>query len=91
MVRQRSGGMRSTGVLVAVGVALGVSVVGPAAPQEFRPTLQKINETGSIDLGYRETSPPLSFRDKDGKPAGYSVDLCQHVALALKGWGAISS
>ena len=77
--------MRGKAVLVMVVVTLGVSVVGPAASQEFRPTLQKIKETGTIDLGYRETSPPLSFRDKDGKPAGYSVDLCQQVALALKG------
>ena len=77
--------MRGKAVLVVVVVTLGVSVVGPAASQEFRPTLQKIKETGTIDLGYRETSPPLSFRDKDGKPAGYSVDLCQQVALALKG------
>ena len=77
--------MRGKAVLVMVVVTLGVSVVGPAASQEFRPTLQKIKETGTIDLGYRETSPPLSFRDKDGRPAGYSVDLCQQVAIALKG------
>jgi ABC-type amino acid transport substrate-binding protein len=77
--------MRSRGILVVIVVAFEVSLVGPAGSQEFRPTLQKIKETGSIDLGYRETSPPLSFRDKDGKPTGYAVDLCQQVAVAIKG------
>lgn len=55
----------------------------PAAAQEIRPTLDKIRETGAIRLGYREASRPFSFRGSDGKPAGYSVDLCHHVAAAV--------
>lgn len=34
--------MRSKRILGAVVVVLGVSMVGPAAPQEFRPTLGEI-------------------------------------------------
>src|SRR5262245_5965699 len=60
------------------------SASGLAAAQEIRPTLDKIRETGAIELGYRESSPPFSLLDKDGKPAGYSVDLCQQVAAALR-------
>jgi ABC-type amino acid transport substrate-binding protein len=55
----------------------------PAAAQEIRPTLDKIKETGTILLGYRETSRPFSFVGSDGKPAGYSVDLCERVAAAV--------
>jgi ABC-type amino acid transport substrate-binding protein len=55
----------------------------PAAAQEIRPTLDKIKETGTIQLGYRETSRPFSFVGSDGKPAGYSVDLCERVAAAV--------
>jgi ABC-type amino acid transport substrate-binding protein len=72
---------------LAVALLVAVACSGPAAAalaQETRPTLDKIREQGAIDLGYRETSPPFSFLDKDGKPAGYSVDLCQQVAGALR-------
>jgi ABC-type amino acid transport substrate-binding protein len=61
-----------------------VVLAGPAAAQEIRPTLDKIKESGAISLGHRETSRPFSFVDADGKPAGYSVDLCLQVATAIK-------
>src|SRR5262245_35308128 len=61
-----------------------VALAGPAVAQEIRPTLDKIKETGTIQLGHRETSRPFSFLAKDGKPAGYSVDLCLEVAAALQ-------
>src|SRR5499426_3770248 len=59
-------------------------LAGPAVAQEIRPTLDKIKESGAISLGHRETSRPFSFVDADGKPAGYSVDLCLQVAAAVK-------
>ena len=61
-----------------------LTIGGPATAQEIRPTLDKIKETGAIHLGHRETSRPFSFLGSDGQPAGYSVDLCLHVAGALK-------
>ncbi len=61
-----------------------VAMAGPAAAQEIRPTLDKIKETGAVQLGHRETSRPFSFLGSDGKPAGYSVDLCLQVAAAVK-------
>src|SRR3984893_19472077 len=39
-------------------------------------TLRKIRETGSVTLGYRESSPPFSSLGDGGKPVGYSIDLC---------------
>src|SRR4029434_11030170 len=55
-----------------------------AAGQEIRPTLDKIKETGAIQLGYRETSRPFFFRGSDGQPAGFSIDLCTQVATGLR-------
>jgi len=52
-----------------------LALAGPAAGQEIRPTLDKIKETGILQLGYRETSRPFSFRGSDGQPAGFSIDL----------------
>jgi len=57
-------------------------LAGTAVAQEIRPTLDKIKETGAIQLGHRETSRPFSFLNTDGQPAGYSVDLCLQVAAA---------
>jgi glutamate/aspartate transport system substrate-binding protein len=65
-------------------IALVIAMTGPARAQEIRPTLDKIKETGTIVLGHRETSRPFSFLGNDGKPAGYSVDLCVQVAAAVK-------
>src|SRR3989475_7296817 len=65
-------------------VVLLALAAGPAAGQEIRPTLDKIKETGVVQLGYRETSRPFSFRGSDGQPAGFSIDLCLHVAGALR-------
>ena len=42
-------------------------------------TLRKIYETGEIQIGYRENSPPFSFVDQRGNPMGYSLDLCEMV------------
>ncbi|MGH7305212.1 MAG: amino acid ABC transporter substrate-binding protein [Candidatus Rokuibacteriota bacterium] len=74
--------MRSR-LAMSVVVLLAVAA-GPAAGQEIRPTLDKIKETGAIQLGYRETSRPFSFRGSDGQPAGFSIDLCTQVAGALR-------
>jgi ABC-type amino acid transport substrate-binding protein len=41
--------------------------------------LKEIHETGVIRMGYLEAAPPFSF-EQAGAPAGYSVDLCRHVA-----------
>src|SRR2546426_4977717 len=60
------------------------ALAGTAVAQEIRPTLDKIKETGAIQLGHRETSRPFSFLNTDGQPAGYSVDLCLQVAAAIK-------
>jgi ABC-type amino acid transport substrate-binding protein len=68
---------------LAICVAL-LALAGPATGQEIRPTLDKIKETGVVQLGYRETSRPFSFRGSDGQPAGFSVDLCLQVAAALR-------
>lgn len=42
-----------------------------------QPVLQQIATRGQINLGYRVDASPFSFRDGQGKPAGYMIDLCQ--------------
>jgi ABC-type amino acid transport substrate-binding protein len=47
-------------------------------------TLEQIAKTGTFRIGFRDSSPPMSFLDQDGKPTGYSVDLCNRIATGVK-------
>jgi glutamate/aspartate transport system substrate-binding protein len=42
-------------------------------------TLKKIRDTGTITLGYRESSLPFSYLNKRTQPIGYSLDLCREI------------
>lgn len=64
--------------------ALVAAVVFPAAAHADSPVLDKIRETGTITLGYRESALPFSFADDKGQPAGYAVDLCLRTAEAAR-------
>jgi ABC-type amino acid transport substrate-binding protein len=48
------------------------------------PTLARIAETGEFRIGYVPDAPPLSFEDDDGNIVGYSIDLCRHIASAIR-------
>jgi glutamate/aspartate transport system substrate-binding protein len=72
------------GIRAAVAFIVLLAAAGVATAQETRPTLDKVKETGVVHLGYREASRPFSFVGTDGKPAGYSVDLCAQIVDALR-------
>lgn len=48
------------------------------------PTMERIKESGIIKLGYRQDIPPISFTNKNDKPAGYSIDLCSAIVAKLQ-------
>ena len=54
----------------------------PAVPAA---TLDRIRTTGTLKAGYRTDARPYSYRDESGNAAGYSVDLCRHLAESIKG------
>ncbi|MBK6603117.1 MAG: amino acid ABC transporter substrate-binding protein [Betaproteobacteria bacterium] len=62
-------------------VVLGAAPAGAAAPS---PTLDRIKEARAITLGYRSDAAPFSFKDRDGRVLGYSVELCARVATAVQ-------
>jgi ABC-type amino acid transport substrate-binding protein len=47
-------------------------------------TLDKIARTGEFVIGYRTDSLPLSFRNGQGQPAGYSVELCRRIGESVQ-------
>src|SRR5436190_16353294 len=71
--------MRS--VIVALcGVILAGSHAG-AQPLEGR--LKTIQETATVQIAYRTDSRPFAYVDA-GKPAGYTIDLCERVTKSLE-------
>src|SRR5690349_7575303 len=64
----------------AIALALGFSAAATA--QEG--TLQKIKSSGSITIGHRDASIPLSYYDDKQQVVGYAVDLCLKIVDAVK-------
>jgi len=67
---------RPTSVLLVVAALLS------CAPAMAQGTLDRIRERGEFRIGYRPDARPLSF-EEDGKPAGYSIDLCRRIAAGV--------
>ena len=63
--------------------ALAAAIIALAATTAQAQTLDRIKETKTINLGFRVDAPPLSYRDGEGRPAGYSLLLCNQVAQAI--------
>ena len=47
-------------------------------------TLKKIKDSGSITIGHRDASVPLSYYDDKQQPIGYAMDLCMKIVDAVK-------
>ncbi|HZV20094.1 MAG TPA: amino acid ABC transporter substrate-binding protein [Hyphomicrobiales bacterium] len=52
--------------------------------EELTGALKKIKETGTITIGYRETSIPFSYLDAENKPIGFAMDICARIVDAVK-------
>ena len=55
-----------------------------ALPARAEGTLDKIARTGTLLLGYRESSSPFSYLGNDKHPVGYSIDICEKIVEAVK-------
>lgn len=69
---------------VATGFLLSTGDV-PAQGIPTRSTLEKIRDSGTLLIGYREGAAPFSYLDANGRAIGFSLDLCRHVAEAIRG------
>jgi glutamate/aspartate transport system substrate-binding protein len=67
---------------LAAAVALAFTASGHA--EELTGTLKKINDSGIITVGHRESSVPFSYLDANQKPVGYAMDLCMRAVDNIK-------
>ena len=63
---------------------LAVMLPSPVLAQELQGTLKKIKDTNTIVIGHPAASRPFSFVGDDGKPTGYSIDLCMRIAAGVQ-------
>jgi len=75
---------RCTAWIAACGLVAAAATGSVAQEQEqsarqLQGTLQKIDRSGVVTIGYREASFPLSYVDPQGKPIGYSIDICKAI------------
>ncbi|MBV9459811.1 MAG: amino acid ABC transporter substrate-binding protein [Bradyrhizobium sp.] len=66
---------------LALAAAFGASV---ASAEELTGTLKNIKDTGTITLGYRDSSIPFSYLDDNQKPIGFAMDICYKIVDAVK-------
>jgi glutamate/aspartate transport system substrate-binding protein len=65
-------------------VLLAGAVLAGSASAQLSGTLEKIQKSGEITMGVRESSAPLSYTLGGGQYAGYHVDLCLAIVDALR-------
>jgi glutamate/aspartate transport system substrate-binding protein len=70
------------------GMTLWLGVLVPAraqteAPTQLSGTLAKVQASGAITIGYRESSIPFSYLSARNEPIGYSIDLCKQIVDAI--------
>ena len=66
-----------------VAVAIAITSLSGAA-DEPQGTLKKIIGSRMIRLGYQKDVRPFSFAGVDGKPSGYSIELCQRIVAGIR-------
>ena len=81
MTRRGVSGSRATTVL-GLAAFLAAALILPGGAEAA--TLDKIRDSGTLKLGVREDAAPFSSIGQNGKPAGYTVSLCEAVADVIR-------
>jgi len=68
-------------MVAALGVVLAGSI---ASAQSINGRLKIVQETAMLKIGYRTDSRPFSFLDPQGRPTGYTIELCERIAKSLE-------
>lgn len=73
-----------TGPATAVPAEAPAVTVAPAVAPEPANVLDRVRATGKLRLGYVRDARPFSYKDVDGKPAGYTVALCERIVAEVE-------
>jgi ABC-type amino acid transport substrate-binding protein len=68
-------------IVALVGVVLTGSL---ACAQPVEGRLKTLQDTATLRIAYRTDSRPFSYLDAQGRPTGYTIELCERVAKSLE-------
>lgn len=71
-------------IAMAGAVITSAFMAGNATADTGSYVLERIKERGVINMGHRESSVPFSYIGEDGKPQGYSIDICNRMVDAVR-------
>jgi polar amino acid transport system substrate-binding protein/glutamate/aspartate transport system substrate-binding protein len=71
-----------SGLLLSGLLVSGLSFAAESAAQAG--TLERVRDTGTFRIGFREDAAPFSFLNANGQAAGYMVELCNQVAARVE-------
>jgi glutamate/aspartate transport system substrate-binding protein len=68
---------------VAAFLCVVISAMGAGA-QPLEGRLKTIHDTATLRIAHRTDSRPFSFLNAQGQPVGYTIELCERVAISLE-------
>jgi hypothetical protein len=80
-IQPRGGAVMRSAISALAGLALAGSFAF-AQPSDGR--LKIIHETATLRVAYRTDSRPFSYVDAQGRPVGYTIELCERIARSLE-------
>lgn len=72
--------MRSL-IVALVGLTLAVTT---AVAQTLEGRLKTVQESATLRIAYRTDSRPFAYLDPQGKPVGYTIELCERIARSIE-------
>jgi glutamate/aspartate transport system substrate-binding protein len=78
-MRQKGGRSIGACALWLAGCLLATAAGAQTGGEGLSPTLAAIKSRHTVNLGYRESSPPFSFLNQANRPIGYSLELCEAI------------
>ena len=55
-----------------------------AVAQSLDGRLKLLRDTATLRIAYRTDSPPFSYLDAQGKPTGYTIELCERIGKSIE-------
>ena len=71
-------------LVAALAVMAALATHAQDDPANLESTLERIARTGEFRIGFVPDAPPLAYLDAQGRPTGYSLELCRHIAATIR-------
>jgi ABC-type amino acid transport substrate-binding protein len=75
---------RATWIVLRAAALLTTGWLATAGTAQAAATLDQVQKSSKLTIGYFPNAQPFSSTDASGKPSGYAIALCQKVADAVK-------